>query len=148
MALKSAGSSPAFPIIKYNQYAYAINHYNILNSKRLKLKKIVKTNKTLALVKALSRCGVISHFLIKKSSCSKYNLIIFNVPYYSNSNFFSSVRLVSTPSKAHYISLKALKLANKSIGTSIILLETTAGIITHIDALRLNITGRLLCVVL
>jgi ribosomal protein S8 len=46
------------------------------------------------------------------------------------------------------MSLKALKLATISIGASTIFLETSQGIITHIDALRLGITGRILCVIL
>ena len=148
MALKSAGSSPAFPIIKYNHYAYVTNHFNILNSKRLKSKKIVKTVKTLRLVRALHRSGIISHFLLTRSNKNGRPFITFNTPYYGNSNYFSSIRLVSTPSRAHFISIKALKLASKSIGASIIFLETSSGIITHLDAMRLNITGRILCVVL
>lgn len=146
MALKSAGSSPAFPIIQYNQYAYVVNHFNILNSKRLKSKKIVKNKKTIKLVKSLYYNGVISNFTISKSNDRQY--VIFNSPYYGNFTYFSSIRLVSTPSRAHYISIKALKLASKSIGTSLIFLETTKGVITHIEALKFNITGRILCVVL
>ena len=148
MALKSAGSSPAFPIIKYNHYAYVINHYNILNSKKLKSKKILKTVKTLKLVKALHYYGIISNFLIVTSGPRNRHYITFSTPHFSNTTYFSSIRLVSTPSKAHTISINAIRLATKSMGTSLIFLETSKGIITHLDALRLNITGRILCVVL
>lgn len=148
MALKSAGSSPAFPIIKYNHYAYVTNHFNILNSKKLKSKKIIKTVKTLRLVKALHKNGIISNFVITTNKYNGRSHILFNSPYYSTANFYSSIRLVSTPSRAHFMSLKALKLATISIGASTIFLETSQGIITHIDALRLGITGRILCVIL
>ena len=148
MALKSAGSSPAFPIIPYNHYAYVINHFNILNSKRLRNIKIIKTVKTLRLVKSLHRNGIISHFIMVRSQTNNRPFIVFDTPYYGSSSYFSCIRLVSTPSRAHFISIKALKLATKSIGNSIIFLETNSGIITHLDALRLNVTGRILCVVL
>lgn len=147
MALKSAGSSPAFPIIQYNHYSYVVNHFNILNSKRLKSKKILYNKKTIKLVKVLHNYGIISYFTILKSSNSN-QYINFSSPYYNNFTYFSSIRLVSTPSKAHYISLKALRLASKSIGASIIFLETSKGIITHNEALRLSVTGRILCIIL
>lgn len=148
MALKSVGSSPAFPNIRYNQYAYVINHFNILNPKRMKSIKIIKTTGTMRLVRALHRYGVISNFIVVRSASKLREQIIFTSTQYSCSTYFGSIRLVSSPSKAHTISIKALRLASKSVGTSLIFLETNKGIITHTEALKMNVTGRILCVVL
>jgi ribosomal protein S8 len=54
---------------------------------------------------------------------------------------------VSSPSKCYNISLKGLILATKSLGNSIIILETDKGIITHIDAIQYNIGGKLLGII-
>ena len=54
---------------------------------------------------------------------------------------------MSTPSKKHTISLKGLNLLKKISGTSLIILETSRGIISHIDALKLGVGGLILCVV-
>ena len=147
MALKSAGSSPAFPNIKYNTYSYIVNHFNISNSKRLKSTTVLKTRKSLRIVTALKKYGLISIFVLN-SPLNSRKTITFTTPYYSTSTYYSSIRLVSTPSKAHYISLSSLKLAAKSIGSSVIFLETSKGIISHSDALRLGVAGKLLCVIL
>ena len=64
---------------------------------------------------------------------------------YKKSSFFKSIKLISTPSKIFTVKLKALLIIQKSLGGSILLLETSKGIITHKEALNLKIGGKLLC---
>jgi len=64
---------------------------------------------------------------------------------YKQSSFFKSVKLISTPSKTFTVKLKALLIIQKSLGGSLLLLETSKGIITHKEAVRLKIGGKLLC---
>lgn len=51
---------------------------------------------------------------------------------------------MSTPSKRFNVKLKTLKIMDISIGKSLIILETSRGFITHKEALRLGISGKLL----
>jgi ribosomal protein S8 len=70
-----------------------------------------------------------------------------SIPFYRNTPFFKSIRLISTPSKKHQISLKSLSLLNKTLKASILILSTNKGIITHHDALKFKVGGLALCVV-
>jgi ribosomal protein S8 len=142
------GSSPAFPILPYNAYSYVVNHFNLVNSKKQVKKTIVLTKKTLRLVTVLHSQGVINHFLIHKSTLSgvpKY-YITFSPLFYKSTPFFKNVRLVTTPSRKHTISLTALRMASHSVRSSVILLSTSQGIIPHTEALNLQIGGLILCI--
>ena len=61
--------------------------------------------------------------------------------------FFKSIRLISTPSKKHRLSLKSLNLINKTLKASVLILSTDKGILTHREALKFKIGGLALCVV-
>ena len=144
----SVGSNPAFPIIPYNAYSYVVNHFNLLNSKKQVKKTIILTKKTLRLVKVLHSQGVINHFLIHKSISNRVptHYITFSPLFYRSTPFFKNVRLVTTPSRKHTISLSALRMVSPSVRSSVILLSTSQGIIPHTEALALRIGGLILCV--
>ena len=142
------GSSPAFPITPYNAYSYVVNHFNLVNSKKQVKKTIILTKKTLRLVKVLHSQGVINHFLIHKNvslGVPAY-YITFSPLFYKSIPFFRSVRLVTTPSRKHTVSLSALRLVVPSVRSSVILLSTSRGIIPHTEALALKIGGLILCI--
>lgn len=133
----------------YYTNAYVINHLNILLSRKQKYIEIILTKKTLRLVKSLYKNSIIKNYIIvektykdKKTKCIRFNGLFFR-----NESFFKSARLVSTPSRKHTISLRALNLAKRAVGTSIIILETSKGIMSHLDALKLGVGGLILCVV-
>ena len=142
MDLRSGGSSPSFPSIKYNAYAYLVNHINILTLTKYRWAIIKITKKSFRLLLVLRKCGVLnSSILVSKSK----SLIKISPFVYKKSSFFKGIKLISTPSKSFTIKLKALHIIQKSLGGSLLLLETSKGIITHKEALRLKISGRLLC---
>ena len=145
MAPKSAGSSPASPIIYYYTNSYVANHFNILNSKKTHRITIVSTNKTLKLVKSLYSARIINSYIISTKGSRTY--ITFNSMYYRNVPYFSHLRIISTPSKLHNVSLRALRVISKSIGVSVLLLETDKGIITHKQAIDCNTGGKLLGII-
>lgn len=145
MAPKSAGSSPASPIYMYNLNSYIANHFNILNSKKMPRISVKYTNKTLKLVNTLYSNRIIQGYIVDTTDNVKY--ITFNPHYYRGIPYFSHFKVVSTPSKPQTISSRALSIATKSIGKSLIILETDKGIITHTEAIKYNIGGRILGVV-
>jgi ribosomal protein S8 len=62
-------------------------------------------------------------------------------------SFFRRVKLVSTPSKRFNLKLRTLQILSKSLGETILILETSFGTLTHMDALRLKTGGKILLVI-
>jgi ribosomal protein S8 len=129
-----------------NRYTYVISHFNILNSKKLKYKKILNTKKTLELIQVLHSQGVLASYTILPSTNKNISYIYFAAIYFKHLPFYSTLRLVSTASKKHYISLSALKLLTKSIGNSLVIMQTSKGLLSHKEALNLNLGGVVLCI--
>ena len=67
--------------------------------------------------------------------------------FYKDSPFFKKVSLVSSPSKTFSIKLKTLRIVAQSLGTTIVILETSKGLLTHREALRHKIGGKILFVI-
>lgn len=139
------GSNPMFPTIQINSYMYLINHINLLNTQKLLQTKIRVNKKTLSLVRALNLVGCISKFQLVKER--HYRYIYITVPFYKNTPFFKSIRVISTPSKKHNVSFEALKLITKTLNASILFLSTNHGILNHLEALNKKTGGIALCIV-
>jgi len=134
-----------FPTIQINSYMYLINHINLLNTQKLLQTKIRVNKKTLSLVRALNLVGCISKFQLVKER--HYRYIYITVPFYKNTPFFKSIRVISTPSKKHNVSFEALKLITKTLNASILFLSTNHGILNHLEALNKKTGGIALCIV-
>jgi ribosomal protein S8 len=61
--------------------------------------------------------------------------------FYKNLSFFSKIRVFSKPSKAFYISIKALKAATRHLDGIVFLISTTRGVLPHYEALNKNLSG-------
>jgi len=130
-------------MVKKN-YAYLINHINILVSKKQRFVKLVFSKKIIRLISALSKYGVLNSFLIL---CFRKKSVKISPLIYKNKPFFSGLKLVTTSSKCFYIKLKALLLLKKSLGETIILIETPLGILSHEEAIKFRTGGKILCVI-
>ena len=149
------GFDPRVSNIRYNSYAYVVNHLNLAISKKKLRIRFKYTRKTLELTKALFNIGYVSNYSIVAETQiltssglpnSKNSWIYVNTIFFKNTPFFKSLRLVSTPSKKHTTTLKALRVINVSIKSSIIILSTPYGIIDHREALRIGTGGTILCI--
>ena len=129
----------------YDQYSYVINHYNILSAKKKPSIKILFNRKTISLIKLLYNLGAIRSYIIVLSNNKKY--ILFSVLTFRSIPFFKEVRLVSTQSKKHNITLVGLKLLTTMSGKSIIILSTTKGLLTQQKAIDRKIGGLILCII-
>ena len=144
MDLISTGSSPVFPIIHYNSYSFLINHVNILISTRRKWALIKYNKKVLNLIFIFKKLGLINGFLV----ISKNKKLVKISPFfYKKTAFFSGTKLISTPSKVFTVKLSTLILLNRSLGSTIIILETAKGLLTHTEAIRVGTGGKLLCTI-
>ena len=149
------GFDPRVSNIQYNSYAYVINHLNLAISRNKLFIRINHTKKTLSLVKALYKIGYISNYSLIGSNLknitmqsNKYRtgFIYINLIFFKNTPFFKSLRLVSSPSKKHVTTLKALSTINSSIKSSVLILSTPYGLIDHREALRIGTGGMILCI--
>jgi|OM-RGC.v1.033094155 Ribosomal protein S8 len=78
---------------------------------------------------------------------SKKNTTTFNSRYFRGVPYFAHFKIISTPSKTQSISAGGLRVISKSIGNSVLLIETDKGIINHIEAIKYNIGGKLLAII-
>ena len=107
------------------------------------------TRKVYPLIKLLYEIGCIRHFVVTKRSVKNtvYYFITFSTVFYRNTLFFKDVTLISTPSKRHTISLKALRTVNTHLKASVLIISTPYGLVTHMDALKLNTGGLLVAII-
>lgn len=130
--------------MRYNSYAFLINHVNIVASKKHRWITIQLTKKSLRLLPLFKKYGLVNSSLMV---CPKKKTFKISPFVYKGSPFFKGVRLISTPSKVFTIKIKTLNILTKSLGSTILLIETSRGVVTHSEALKLNIGGRLLCTI-
>lgn len=128
----------------YNSHSYVINHVNLTLGNKIPQTTILYTKTTHKLIYFFYKLGCINNFFIHNRAGKAY--ISFSVLFYKNSPFFKSVRLVSSPARRHTITYRALRIANQSLGSSILILSTTQGLLTHQDALKLQLGGLVLAV--
>ena len=150
MGLRSVGSSPTFPTISgYNSDALLTNHINIAISRKLLRTTIKSSKRLLSLLKVLFEIGCVHHYIIFKRYYNQKNFntfVKFTVLFYNNKSFFKSVRLVTTASRKYAISLRALRILNSTLKSSILILSTSKGIVTHKEAIKFKVSGLLLCI--
>lgn len=133
--------------IFYNNYAYVINHYNLVSSKKCLWGAMVLNRQTMQLTKKLHQIGAISTFvIITRPQDNKNFWIKFSVTMFRNEPFFSKIKLVSKPSRSYSTKLKHLAIIKKKSRQTSILLLTSAGILTMDEALSRRISGKIFCV--
>lgn len=115
----------------------------MLSASKKKFSTIHFDKKSLKLAFLLKSLGHLnSIYIISKSK----KLIRISPFFYKRQSFYKSIRLISTPSKSFSIKLKSLKLIGKSLGSSVLILETSYGLLTHNRAIKLGVSGKLLCI--
>ena len=121
---------------------YVISHINLSLKRRNKKIHLRFSNKNLLLIRILYKLNVINSYV------NLQNLYIVVSPtFFKNSPFFSQVKQVSSAKKSFYVSNRSLRLISKSIANSFVLLETSSGVLTHTEAIKLNVGGKIVCVI-
>ena len=123
------------------------NKFNILNMGRYN--KIKGLEIQLQLIKKINKLKDEFRIFFVGPNCKEKKKLIKISPFiYKKTPFFKNIRLVSTHSKVFTIKLPTLRVVQKSLGQAIMVLETSKGLLTHTEALKLNVSGRILCVIL
>jgi ribosomal protein S8 len=99
----------------------------------------------LKILRLLKKIGLLNSYLLNGNVMGLRKVKV-SPFFYKNSAFFKNIKLVTTPAKRFNIKLKTLQIVCKSLGESIIILETSKGILTHKEALKLRISGKVLLV--
>lgn len=129
--------------LPYNYFcSYLLNHLRLNSSKKSLSFEIVYTKKIYSLLKLLSKIGIVRNFFfIKKKKNIFIKIFIY---FFKNSPLCKHLKLISTPSRSFFISLKGLKLLSLRTGGSVYVLSTSLGLLTHIDAIKNKIGGKFL----
>ena len=93
----------------------------------------------------LHKVGAIKNYITIKTQQNKYK-IIFSPSFYKNTPNYKNIRYVSTPSKKHTVSLRALRMLHTALKASILILSTSYGLVTHTEAIKLKVGGIIICV--
>jgi len=133
-------------MLPYNSIAFLVNHINFAIATKKRWILFRYTKKILLVLNLLKRIGIIKFYVVSEKLGTR-QLIKLSPFFYKNASFFRKIRLVSTPSKRFNLKLRTLQILSKSLGETIIILETSNGILTHIDALRLKTGGKILLVI-
>ena len=93
------------------------------------------------LIKVLNNIGLISVLIDNSRNFS------FSANSYKAMPFFNNIKLVSSETKAYYITLQSLRKLSNTLRSTKLIMETNKGIMTHTTALRLNVGGKVLAIV-
>lgn len=132
-------------LLPYNTTAFLVNHINFSISTRRRWTLLKYSPRMLKTLNLLKRLGLLNSYLLQGPS-RKSSLLKVSPFFYKNSSFFKNIKLVTTPSKRFNVQLKSLRILEKSLGESIVVLETSKGILTHREALKLHLGGKVLLV--
>ena len=144
---KECGFEPLVSkMVPYNSVAFIINHINLAVATKKRWIFLQYTKKILRILYLLKKLGVVQSYSTF-TKLSLFKVIKLSPFFYRNTSFFRCVKLVSTPSKRFNVKLRTLQILTKSLGETIIVLETSQGILTHIDALKLKLGGKILLII-
>lgn len=129
------------------KYVYTFTRLNLTVAKRLHKQKLIFSKKVFRIIKVLFRLGFIHKYLIVFNTNKVPTHVWVTFFFYRNTPFFKTLRIVSTPSKKFYISATSLRVLNKVTKWSVILLSTSIGVISHAEALKRNIGGLIIGIV-
>jgi ribosomal protein S8 len=129
-----------------NLYSHSFN--NVLNAVALRYKA-----KQLAFFYPFSKKNsFLVHFINKNKLIDNYKIIkkknnfffFIKLLYYKNLQIFKNFKFFTKKTQIFFISIKALKALNKRSGSSIFLISTSRGLVTHKEALSLGTSGYLI----
>lgn len=100
------------------------------------------TKRVLIFLTLLRRNGIILKFnLVTDTRQGHCTFARVYLTYYRNLPLFRTVKVISTPSRTFYTSLQSLKLLDKRINSTVFILATSKGLLTHKEAILLKTGG-------
>ena len=112
----------------------------ITRSKRRNIKVHVSKN-TSKIIKLLASTGALTYI---QTSCRQFYI---SINKYKLIPFFSQFKLISSKNKSTYITLNGLKRIRTALGSSQLIIETSKGLITHTEAIKIGTGGKVLILI-
>lgn len=139
----TAGSSPAFPTINDKfSFISLLNQIKLNQKKKNLIFSLILKKKFISFLFLIKNISLISKFNLLKIN-NNYKAKIFLFFYIKQSiNFF--VKIFSISSQKFFITLKSLILLDKKCASSVFLLSTSKGFLTHKDCIKNQISGHLI----
>ncbi|GHT88854.1 30S ribosomal protein S8 [Alphaproteobacteria bacterium] len=98
-----------------------------------------------AVAKVLRDEGYVREYSVIDDSKGKFKLLHVELKYYEGKPVISEIRLVSTPGRRVYSSIKKLKLVKNGLGINI--LSTPRGVLSDTEARKHSVGGEVICTV-
>ena len=126
-------------IVRINAHAHFLNHYKIATSKKHLYFDVRVTSRSYPLLRLFFELNLVRRY----ATLSHHFYRVY--PNYTYVKRYSR-QFDSYLKSNHYltISLNVLKVVNRNLPTSYLVLETDRGLLTHKEALRYGVGGRLL----
>ena len=128
-------------MVTANPYSYTINHLKLAVAKKHFFFLINYTKRVEVFLKVLKKLNLIRRFYNFNSK----KFVIF--PTYTKKPVGSYLRVYYRLRNPIIVRHSALVLINKSFGNSIVVFESSKGLVTQSEALKLKIGGVLVCVI-
>jgi ribosomal protein S8 len=122
--------------------SYVINLININKLKKNLHFNIFFTKKNLLFINFLKNFTFINKYYIIKIK-NKFYIRIY-LYYYKNKIISNNFKILSSPSKSFFLSYKSLRLISKRTSSSIFILSTDRGLLSHKQALNQKLGGLVL----
>lgn len=144
MGLKSTGSNPVFPSIGSFSDSLVINNINLsVSKKRVGGNKLIYTKRNLLITNLLKHLGLLNNVSVIQNKQLR-KMIIYSAFFYKNSTFFTRLRGISTPTKKYYITNRALNVVALYLKSTVFIVSTSKGLMTHHQAIRCGLGGLIL----
>lgn len=125
----------------YNHaYSYLINHIKINSAKKKLSFMLPFTRKIFQLLLVIKTEGFVSRYVVYKNKNGK-KLVKIYLLFYRLTSLAKSFKMLSTPSKFHFISYSALRMVNKKLSNTVFVISTPRGLMPHSLALQQKIGG-------
>lgn len=135
-------------LVSSSTYSYFLAHVNLAIKKKHAQTTVRYSKHAHQLLRLLYQSGCVNNYIIHWGvfRFKPRKFITFSITHYKNTPFFGNVRVVTTPSRQHSISLKTLTIINTSFKSSIMILSSPQGILTHKEAIRRKVSGQILAI--
>jgi len=128
-------------MVTANPYSYTINHLKLAVAKKHFYFLLNYTKRVQSFLRVLKKLNLIRRFHVLNSK----KFVVF--PTYAKKSTGSYLRVYYRLRNPIVVRHAALVLINKSLGNSIVLVDSSRGVVTQAEALKLRIGGILICII-
>lgn len=139
---KEYGFEPRVSTISFFNISQTSTNMNLSLGKQLPNGLLTFTKVNYKVIKVVHKLGLVDNIWVLYKGKNRF--IRYSFLFYKNRPFFHKIKNVSTSTKKYFISLHSLRIMTRYTKSTIIILSTSKGIMTHLNALRFGLGGIIL----